>query len=235
MEATRARPHFDPDHRQRDEGSKPPAEQEDRRLRGRIIEQNILQQCRQQRDGGCPGHRRRSVAAECRSGGELAANGNDVGERLVEVTHLTPWRKQSSRIYFATQSIPDCKVDASGFGEDRLAMSLASAGINGGRPTTCSCHYRFDWGTIRPLSRLGAFMLRNLLVACLLQAMVQAVIICSAGAAGPYGSIKVGAWIGGAFTDDGTGAFSHCAASTPSASGTTLVVGKGATNAWILG
>jgi S1-C subfamily serine protease len=78
-------------------------------------------------------------------------------------------------------------------------------------------------------------MLRKFLVACLLQAMVQAVIICSAGAAGPYGSIKVGSWIGGAFTDDNTGAFSHCAATTTYASGTTLVVGQGATNAWILG
>jgi S1-C subfamily serine protease len=74
-------------------------------------------------------------------------------------------------------------------------------------------------------------MFRKFFVACLLQALI----ISSAGAAGPYGSIKVGAWIGGAFTDDSTGAFSHCAATTTYASGTTLVIGQGATNSWILG
>ena len=78
-------------------------------------------------------------------------------------------------------------------------------------------------------------MFGKFLMACLLQAVMQAVIICSAEAAGPYGSIKVGAWIGGAFTDDNTGAFSHCAATTTYANGTTLVVGQGATNSWIIG
>ena len=74
-------------------------------------------------------------------------------------------------------------------------------------------------------------MFGKFLMACLL----QAVFICSAEAAGPYGSIKVGAWIGGAFTDDNTGAFSHCAATTTYANGTTLVVGQGATSSWIIG
>jgi hypothetical protein len=32
------------------------------------------------------------------------------------------------------------------------------------------------------------------------------------GARGPYGSINVGNWKGGAYTNDQTGAFSHCAA-----------------------
>ena len=31
-------------------------------------------------------------------------------------------------------------------------------------------------------------------------------------AKGPFGSIKIGHWAGGAYTDDKTGAFSHCAA-----------------------
>ena len=31
-------------------------------------------------------------------------------------------------------------------------------------------------------------------------------------AKGPFGSIKIGYWAGGAYTDDNTGAFSHCAA-----------------------
>jgi S1-C subfamily serine protease len=54
-------------------------------------------------------------------------------------------------------------------------------------------------------------------------------------AGGPYGSIHVGAWNGGAFTDDTTGAFSHCAAMTGYASGITLVVGQNAAGAWLLG
>jgi S1-C subfamily serine protease len=54
-------------------------------------------------------------------------------------------------------------------------------------------------------------------------------------AAGPFGSIHVGAWNGGAFTDDNTGAFSHCAAQTGYASGVTLVVGQNAAGAWLLG
>jgi hypothetical protein len=34
----------------------------------------------------------------------------------------------------------------------------------------------------------------------------------SANAKGPFGSIHVGNWVGGAYTDDNTGTFSHCAA-----------------------
>jgi len=54
-------------------------------------------------------------------------------------------------------------------------------------------------------------------------------------AGGPYGSIHVGAWNGGAFTDDNTAAFSHCAAQTSYASGITLVVGQNAAGGWLLG
>lgn len=41
----------------------------------------------------------------------------------------------------------------------------------------------------------------------------------AANARGPYGSIKVGAWSGGAFTDNQTGAFSNCIASATYNSG----------------
>jgi S1-C subfamily serine protease len=74
-------------------------------------------------------------------------------------------------------------------------------------------------------------MFRAFVAACLL----QAAIISSALAAGPYGSIKVGGWIGGAFTDDKTGAFSHCAATTSYASGIILVIGQNSANSWLLG
>jgi len=74
-------------------------------------------------------------------------------------------------------------------------------------------------------------MFKAFVAACLL----QVAIISSALAAGPYGSIKVGGWLGGAYTNDSSGAFSHCAASMSFGSGVTLVVGQGVTNAWLLG
>ena len=77
----------------------------------------------------------------------------------------------------------------------------------------------------------GTFMFRAFVAACLL----QAAIISSALAAGPYGSIKVGAWTGGAFTDDSTGAFSHCSASTGYASGMGLIIGQNSGSSWLLG
>jgi S1-C subfamily serine protease len=74
-------------------------------------------------------------------------------------------------------------------------------------------------------------MSKTLVVACLL----QAAFISMAGAAGPFGSIRVGAWNGGAYTDDNTGAFSHCAAGSEYASGVSLIVSQTAGNSWLLG
>jgi S1-C subfamily serine protease len=74
-------------------------------------------------------------------------------------------------------------------------------------------------------------MLKKLIVSCL----IQVAIISSALAAGPFGSIKVGDWVGGAYTNDSNGTFSHCAASTSFGSGVTLVVGQGVTSGWLLG
>ena len=73
-------------------------------------------------------------------------------------------------------------------------------------------------------------MLKRLLFASLLQIAIAS----SASAAGPFGTIHVGNWIGGAFSNDATGAFSHCAATTPYANGVSLVVGQNAANAWLL-
>jgi S1-C subfamily serine protease len=74
-------------------------------------------------------------------------------------------------------------------------------------------------------------MFKPFLLACLLQAALTSV----AGAAGPYGTIHVGAWAGGAYTDDASGNFSHCAAVTAYANGVSLVVSQTATGAWLLG
>ena len=73
-------------------------------------------------------------------------------------------------------------------------------------------------------------MLKRMLVACLVQAAVSSI----AHAAGPFGTIHVGGWVGGAFSDDNTGGFSHCAATSTYASGISLVVGVNAANSWLL-
>jgi S1-C subfamily serine protease len=73
-------------------------------------------------------------------------------------------------------------------------------------------------------------MFKWFVVSCL----IQAALVSMACAAGPYGSIHIGAWMGGAFTDDSTGAFSHCAATSTYASGVSLVVGQNAGNSWLL-
>ena len=54
-------------------------------------------------------------------------------------------------------------------------------------------------------------------------------------AAGPFGSIRVGAWSGGAYTNDSTGAFSHCAAGTSYQNGVNVILGQNADSSWLLG
>src|SRR5262249_28715306 len=78
-------------------------------------------------------------------------------------------------------------------------------------------------------------MFRRLLVACGLLTAFACSTINPTLAAGPYGTIHVGTWIGGAFSDDSTGAFSHCAATSSYASGVSLVIGQNTANAWLLG
>jgi len=65
--------------------------------------------------------------------------------------------------------------------------------------------------------------------------LVQIATASIAYAKGPYGNIHVGNWKGGAFTDDNTGAFSHCGATTSYGNGVILVVGLNANNNWLLG
>jgi S1-C subfamily serine protease len=72
--------------------------------------------------------------------------------------------------------------------------------------------------------------LKSFVVASLLQLSV----IGTGYAKGPFGSVNVGNWIGGAFSNDETGAFSHCAATTPYANGVILVVSQNAAGTWSL-
>jgi S1-C subfamily serine protease len=56
-----------------------------------------------------------------------------------------------------------------------------------------------------------------------------------AQAKGPFGSIKVGHWAGGAYTDDNTGAFSHCAAGAPYLSNVALIISLNVADQWNIG
>jgi S1-C subfamily serine protease len=73
------------------------------------------------------------------------------------------------------------------------------------------------------------------LIAFLFSAIIASGIATSAFAKGPYGSIKVGGWSGGAYTDDDTGKFSHCAAGGSYKSGVYVILSEGLRGNWTLG
>ena len=73
-------------------------------------------------------------------------------------------------------------------------------------------------------------MLR-VLAACI----VNTLIVSTSLAGGPFGSIRVGEWRGGVYTNDQTGAFSFCGAEANFANGVMLVVSRGANDVWVLG
>src|ERR1700753_2514543 len=123
--------------------------------------------------------------------------------------------------YFAIQSIPHRVADAS------PARHVVVGCVDG---TTSGCFHDLHADTMNSGAG-GKCMLRKFIVA----GLIQAGLMSMAHAAGPYGNIHVGIWRGGAFTDDNTGAFSHCSAATAYASGITLVVGQNASNGWLLG
>lgn len=54
-------------------------------------------------------------------------------------------------------------------------------------------------------------------------------------AAGPFGSIHTGFWVGGAYTNDNTGQFQLCGAAHHYGSGINVIVSQTATGNWVLG
>jgi S1-C subfamily serine protease len=74
---------------------------------------------------------------------------------------------------------------------------------------------------------------------------IKAIVVClclafglspsASQARGPYGSITVGNWKGGAYTDDKSGAFSHCAAAASYQNGIVFLVSVGQDYSWTLG
>jgi len=78
-------------------------------------------------------------------------------------------------------------------------------------------------------------MVKKFVASCLIQAAILfSVLVSTAFAAGPYGSIRIAGWVGGAFSDDSNGGFSHCAATSTYGNGHSLVVGLNAANSWLL-
>jgi S1-C subfamily serine protease len=66
-------------------------------------------------------------------------------------------------------------------------------------------------------------------------AVLATVASTSASAKGPFGSIHVGQWTGGAYSYDDTGAFSHCAAGVQYLNGVYLVLSQNKENSWTVG
>lgn len=54
-------------------------------------------------------------------------------------------------------------------------------------------------------------------------------------AAGPFGTIRVGGWSGGAYTNDADGTFSHCAAGTSYGSGISVILTYNTRGQWLIG
>jgi hypothetical protein len=75
-------------------------------------------------------------------------------------------------------------------------------------------------------------MKRSIVVATLLSSLIA---ISAAEARGPYGSINVGNWKGGAYTNDQTGVFSHCVAGASYDSGIYFMVMIDQGSGWSLG
>jgi S1-C subfamily serine protease len=65
-------------------------------------------------------------------------------------------------------------------------------------------------------------------------AFIVAITASSASAKGPFGSIHVGQWTGGAYTFDNTGGFSHCAAVVPYLNGIFLLLSQAGDSTWTL-
>lgn len=71
---------------------------------------------------------------------------------------------------------------------------------------------------------------------CLVIALLAGVLLSrDAFAAGPFGTIHVGNWQGGAWTNDTTGAFSHCGAGVYSANGVSLLIEQDTDRKWLIG
>jgi hypothetical protein len=82
-------------------------------------------------------------------------------------------------------------------------------------------------------SKAGICTMRKLAFVVASAATIAGVSVAAAG--GPYGSIHVGNWNGGAYTNDATGAFSGCTAGANYQNGIYFAVSVSENNTWSLG
>jgi S1-C subfamily serine protease len=78
-------------------------------------------------------------------------------------------------------------------------------------------------------------MAMSITIRAIMAALCIVAVVSPCSARGPYGSITVGNWRGGAYTNDKTGAFSHCAAGVVYDGGINFVVSLGEDSGWRLG
>jgi hypothetical protein len=78
---------------------------------------------------------------------------------------------------------------------------------------------------------LGCIMKR---AGLFISAIAGALLSSSTFAAGPFGTIHVGDWKGGAYTDDTTGAFSHCGAAGHYLNGFNLAISQHPDRTWLI-
>src|SRR5581483_5897905 len=219
MMPPRPRQHLDPDHGGGERRGRRPAEQESQWIRRGLRQQEMLQDGGDQRDAAGGGDGRRAIAAERGAGRKLAADGDDVGQRPVEIAHL----------FGPHAPVAPARPFTLRYKVYRTARQMQGTPRTRGRPLPVAFPRRMyvecgrlTWG--------GLGMRRALLVSCLLQAAIVSI----AQAAGPFGTINVGGWKGGAYSNDNTGEFSHCAAASTFGSGISLIVGHNARDAWLL-
>jgi hypothetical protein len=90
MMPARSRLHLDPDHGPRHQRRRRPAGEKQQRMSGRIFKPQKLNCCREQRQTAGGGDGCRAIAAKRGAGGNLVADSEDVGQRLVQIAHLSP-------------------------------------------------------------------------------------------------------------------------------------------------
>src|ERR1700730_16136702 len=89
MGSTRSGLHRNQDQAPRQRRPRPPADEKGQRMAGRVVEPPELRDRREQRHAAGSSDGFRTIAAKRRAGGNLVANGEDIGQRLVEIAHVS--------------------------------------------------------------------------------------------------------------------------------------------------
>ena len=175
MVAAGARLHLDPDDSAAHQRGDRPTGEKDDRCAGRIVEPEELRDRGQKREGTGRGHRLRAIAAKRRSRRNLAADGEDVGQRFVEVPHHPPCAAHLATPTvrrppdFASQSIRKRKAIASGDGPSLSGLPMRRCP----HPSRSVARGRVgDWHETCYHARMLNYVLRRLLATIPVMAVV---------------------------------------------------------------